>query len=207
MNRMSFLFYLAVLCALMKAYGQERKMIVVVDPGHGGTDPGAIGVDGIREKDMTLQIAKAIARYNNRYENQNLEIYLSRYSDTLIALRDRAKLAHALKADLFISIHCNWSADASAYGVEAFVPYPKTGSYANIRTSIAIALDLVMGMENEYDRKNRGVKFASFEVLREAIHQCPSVLLEVGFISNKNELYQLQNVHYTKILIHNFLLQ
>src|SRR5690606_31918205 len=127
--------------------------------------------------------------------------YLSRYSDTLITLRDRVKLAHALKADLFISIHCNWSADASAYGVEAFVPYPKTGSYANIRTSIAIALDLVMGMENEYDRNNRGVKFACFQVLREVIHQCPSVLLEVGFISNPEDALFVKNLHYSSSII------
>lgn len=210
MNRRAILFYLVVLCSLIKGYGQglpQRKMVVVIDPGHGGTDPGAIGMDGIREKDITLRMAKQLVRYYRKTEDDKLEIYLTRYSDTLILLKDRVRLARTLKADLFLSIHCNWAANASVQGVEAFVPYPETGSYVNIRTSIALALNLVMGFEKQLERKNRGVKFANFQVLREAILQCPSVLLEVGFISNKNELYQLQNIDYTKILIHNFLLQ
>src|SRR5690606_12436169 len=127
-------------------------------------------------------------------KDNKLEIYLTRYCDTLISLKDRARLARALEADLFLSIHCNWAANTSAHGVEAFVPYPETGSYVNIRTSIALALDLVLHLEKAYRRKNRGVKFANFQVLREVILQCPSVLLEVGFISNPEDALCIKNL-------------
>lgn len=209
MNRILILFHLAALCFFLKGYGQElpqRKMIVVIDPGHGGKDPGAIGIDGIQEKDLTLLMAKRLVKNYRNTKDNKLEIYLTRYSDSLISLKDRARLARILKADLFLSIHCNWSINTRANGVEAFVPYPGNGSDTNIRTSISLALDLILHLSKEYELKSRGVKFANFQVLQEAVFQCPSVLLEVGFISNKNELSQLQNVDYTKILIHNFLL-
>ncbi|HAI41082.1 MAG TPA: N-acetylmuramoyl-L-alanine amidase, partial [Maribacter sp.] len=73
-----------------------------------GKDAGAIGINGIQEKDVVLSIANAILKLNNDLEKP-LDIYLTRYKDTLISLSDRTKLAKALKADLFVSLHCNHS--------------------------------------------------------------------------------------------------
>ena len=204
MNRILILFHLVVLCPFLKSYGQElpqRKMIVVIDPGHGGKDPGAIGIDGIQEKDITLLMAKRLVKHYQKTGDNKLEIYLTRYSDSLILLKDRARLAIALKADLFLSIHCNWSINTSANGVEAFVPYPGNRSYANIRTSISLALDLILRLSKEYELKSRGVKFANFQVLQEAVVQCPSVLLEVGFLTNPEDIDDFLNPAYITTLI------
>ncbi|UGU15415.1 N-acetylmuramoyl-L-alanine amidase [Sinomicrobium kalidii] len=205
MQRILMLLYLGLLCPFGKGYPQEPlegdSKIVVIDPGHGGTDPGAIGIGGIWEKDITLQIALEVARVAQESKDKNLEVYLTRYSDTLISLQDRARLARALRADLFLSIHCNWSSNSNAHGVKAFVAYPQILYSENTRKSIALALDLVTAFEKKFKRENRGVKFANFQVLRETIPFCPSVLLEVGFISNPGEvLFIMDNAYSSEIL-------
>ena len=88
-----------------KSSTQKR---IVIDVGHGGKDSGAIGINKIQEKDIVLDIANAILKLNNELDNP-LDIYLTRYRDTLISLSDRTKLAKSLKADLFVSLHCNHS--------------------------------------------------------------------------------------------------
>jgi len=79
-----------------------------------GKDSGAIGINEIMEKNMVLQLANEILRLNKG--QSNLEIYLTRYSDSLISLTDRTKLARALKADVFISLHCNHAKNPDATG-------------------------------------------------------------------------------------------
>ena len=82
---------------------QTRKQIIVIDPGHGGRDSGAVGLNGILEKDVVLNIAKQMVDLNETAFKNQFEIYLTRYKDTLISLGDRTKLAKILKADVFIS--------------------------------------------------------------------------------------------------------
>ncbi|SHI54029.1 N-acetylmuramoyl-L-alanine amidase [Arenibacter nanhaiticus] len=90
------------------AIGQEKNgPIIILDPGHGGLDYGAVGVNGVREKDIVLAVGKEVLRLNKELYGNQLNIYLTRYSDTLIWLGHRAKLAKALRANLFVSIHCN----------------------------------------------------------------------------------------------------
>ncbi|WP_268225165.1 N-acetylmuramoyl-L-alanine amidase family protein [Sinomicrobium oceani] len=201
MQRILMLLCSSLLCLFGKGFSQEplegESKIVVIDPGHGGTDSGAIGVNGIREKDITLQIALEVIRANQKSRTKNVEIYLTRYKDTLISLTDRVRLARVLQADLFLSIHCNWSSNLSAHGTEAYAAYPKTRAKENTRKSIGFALDLVMILERKYQHKNRGVKFARFQVLRETISFCPSVLLEVGFISNPEEVLCIMDNTYS----------
>ena len=85
--------------------GQEnyQRPIIVIDPGHGGSDSGAIGINGIREEDVVLKIGAEVLRLNREMYGDSLAIYSTRYTDTLISLGDRSKLAKALKADIFIS--------------------------------------------------------------------------------------------------------
>tara|TARA_R110000868_G_scaffold32133_2_gene117129 strand:+ start:591 stop:1166 length:576 start_codon:yes stop_codon:yes gene_type:complete len=162
-------------------FGQERnyKPIVIIDPGHGGSDTGAIGINGIKEKDVVLNIAKAVVRLNRKLFNDSLEIYLTRYSDTLISLVDRTKLAKALKADVFVSIHCNQAVRRAAQGIEVYVRQGEP-------LSEYLAEQFANGLNEKLGLKNRGVKYANFQVLRETT-QCPSVLLELGFLSNWEE--------------------
>ncbi|WP_026451452.1 N-acetylmuramoyl-L-alanine amidase family protein [Aequorivita capsosiphonis] len=163
---------------------QPRKQIIVIDPGHGGKDFGAVGINGILEKDVVLKIAKQIIELNETTFNNQFEIYLTRYMDTLISLGDRTKLAKKLKANIFISFHCNHSDNPNARGVEVYVS-KKQGKYS--QESILLAYDLQKGLKENLGFKSRGVKFADFQVLRETVNCFPSVLLELGFLSNKEE--------------------
>ncbi|MGZ9217095.1 MAG: N-acetylmuramoyl-L-alanine amidase [Candidatus Binatia bacterium] len=91
---------------------------IVIDPGHGGKDPGAIGVGGIMEKDLVLSIAKKLA---HKLKNEmGVEVVLTRDDDRFVALEDRTHRANAEYADLFISLHTNASANGEARGVETY---------------------------------------------------------------------------------------
>lgn len=165
----------------------EGKKIVVIDPGHGGIDSGAIGLNGIMEKDIVLSIAKAIVRLNVNAKS-DFEIYLTRNKDTLISLSDRTRLARNLKADLFISLHCNQSENPKARGVEVYVN-AKGGDFLN--ESILLAYALQKQMKNKLGFESRGVKLGDFQVLRETTKYYRSVLVELGFLSNWDEAFYL----------------
>lgn len=95
-----------------------RLRKIVLDPGHGGKDPGAIGIRGIAEKDIVLSIAKRLAR--KLKEEMGVEVVLTRKDDTFIPLEDRTAIANAEEADLFISLHTNASPSAELRGIETY---------------------------------------------------------------------------------------
>jgi N-acetylmuramoyl-L-alanine amidase len=90
---------------------------VVLDPGHGGRDPGAIGVGGLREKDITLALARALAP---RLEAKGFHVVLTRDSDRFLELEERSALAEAARGDLFVSLHANAAPRRSVRGVETY---------------------------------------------------------------------------------------
>jgi len=92
---------------------------LVIDAGHGGTDPGAIGPTGLREKDVTLAIAKGVAPVVAR--ELGAEVRLTRASDHFVSLEERAAAANAFEADVFLSIHCNAAESKTRRGVEMYV--------------------------------------------------------------------------------------
>ncbi len=113
---------LALASALLvaSAPASSRSFVVVLDPGHGGEKDGAISVDGRREKDITLEIARRLKR---RLEKQGAKVILTRGGDQSVELARRAALANAEKADLFVSIHLNSAPGAGAdraRGVETY---------------------------------------------------------------------------------------
>lgn len=167
---------------------QTRRQIIVLDPGHGGKDSGAVGINGIQEKDIVLKIAKQITELNETVFKNQFEIYLTRYKDTLISLGDRTKLAKSLNTDIFISLHCNHSDNPNARGVEVFVS-KKRGKYSH--ESVLLAYDLQKGLKEDIGFESRGVKFGNFQVLRETINYT-SVLVEIGFLSNVYEASYLR---------------
>ena len=177
-----------VSAGLQPVLGQERNQnpIVILDPGHGGKDSGAVGINGIQEKEVVLNIAKEVLRLNRELFNDTLEIYLTRYSDTLISLGNRTKLAKSLNAKVFVSIHCNQAFRKAAQGIEVYVKQGETQSES-------LAQEFTTGLNKKLGFKNRGVKYANFQVLRETTH-CPSVLLELGFLSNMEEAEHSQKV-------------
>ncbi|PHQ27617.1 N-acetylmuramoyl-L-alanine amidase family protein [Leeuwenhoekiella nanhaiensis] len=182
LKNVSFVILLLKMCLV---FGQETSAHkrIVIDVGHGGKDSGAIGINGIQEKDVVLNIANATLKLNDELDKP-LEIYLTRYTDTLISLTQRSKLTKALKADLFVSLHCNHSDNPNARGVEVYVA-GATSVYSDDATWFAFQMQAALNKKLGYE--SRGVKFANFQVLRETIDDCPSILLELGFLSNEDE--------------------
>lgn len=102
--------------------GPQQRRLVVIDAGHGGVDPGAVGPNGTREKDINLQVARRVVEILR--QDPTLDVRLTRNRDTLIALRDRARFANSWRAQgqpaLFMSIHCNAHPLRSETGYETF---------------------------------------------------------------------------------------
>ena len=96
----------------------QREVIVAIDAGHGGKDPGRPNKSGIKEKDIVLKIALDLGK---KLENSGNEVIYTRDKDIFLTLRQRAKIANDVDADLFISIHCNAFHDSSVHGSETFV--------------------------------------------------------------------------------------
>ncbi len=163
-----------------------KKIVVVIDPAHGGNDVGAKGIDGILEKDMALSIAKKIKALNN---NNAIEIILTRESDIYMDVRQKIDFANNHKADLFISIHLDATAKDSfntKTGMSVWVA--KNNSSGNL-----LAAALVDAFTKNYSldvatapmQRQTGIR-----VLEGS--NCPAVLIEPGFITNAKDAEYLQ---------------
>jgi len=211
----------------------RAKKIVVIDPGHGGKDPGAIGYSGIYEKTITLAMAKelkAMLDKEGRYT-----VYLTRTTDIFIPLRDRVKIARKYNADLFMSIHADSAANRNAKGLSVYT----LSETASDKEAEALAerenkADIIGGLNllehskevsdilinlAQRETLNRSSEFAGFMVqeMRKSVKlvdnthrfagfavlkapDVPSVLLEMGYLSNRTEEYQLKQPSYRKKL-------
>ncbi|XMO85028.1 N-acetylmuramoyl-L-alanine amidase [Algibacter sp. AS12] len=167
---------------------QARNPIVIIDPGHGGTDAGATTRNGIKEKDIVLGIASKIVVLNNKLVENPLMLFLTRYTDTLISLGDRTELTKRLKADIFISIHCNQAINRTASGTEVFI-HPKSEVQAS--ASAYLGFTIQKGLADILGIKNRGIKYGNFQVLRDNNDSSATVLLELGFLSQTDEAIYL----------------
>lgn len=152
------------------------QKVICIDPGHGGTDPGA--TNGTRlEKDDNLRMAKAV---RDKLVAQGHTVVMTRQTDAIVSLDDRAAINRNTKADLFISIHRNSFTNSTACGVENWA------RYQNHVSTAATVLEELSKLPNQ---SNRGVKIGAYKVLNNS--PCPAMLLELGFISNAkdNELF------------------
>jgi N-acetylmuramoyl-L-alanine amidase len=201
--------------------GPPPRRLVVIDAGHGGRDPGARGQAGTREKDVNLQVARRVVEILR--QDPTLDVRLTRDRDTLIALRDRPRMAGRWRAEgqpaLFMSIHCNAHPSRAETGYETyFLAEARTAESRRVQAMEDAAeqyeerrpegdpLSFIMSdlRQNQHLRESsdwaqmiqdrlrevhpgpsRGVKQAGFAVLVGAT--MPAVLVELGFISNRNE--------------------
>ncbi|KLO24513.1 cell wall hydrolase [Marinitoga sp. 1155] len=182
------------------------KPVVVIDPGHGAFDPGALGYLGTKEKDMALKVA---LKTKEILKNKNIRVYLTRDTDKFIELYNRAKIANDLHADLFISIHLNsYLENRSVRGSEVYYFSFSDDKYAR-KIARKENLDMndnkdiiqsrviekknsipeskkMAGILKKYIEKNkipfRSTNAAEFAVL--AYTKCPAVLFELEFLSN-----------------------
>ncbi|WP_055436657.1 N-acetylmuramoyl-L-alanine amidase family protein [Lacinutrix algicola] len=171
-----------------KGLNESKNRIVIIDPGHGGIDSGAVSINNTKEKDIVLSIASKILVLNNTVLKNPLELYLTRYTDTLVSLGDRTKLAKKLKADVFISIHCNQAINRNAAGTEVYI-HPK--SEVQAEESAYLGFTIQKGLADLLGIKNRGLKYVDFQVLRDSRKGSATVLLELGFLSQTDEAIYL----------------
>lgn len=153
--------------------GSNGKKLVVIDAGHGGTDPGAISVTGKKEKEFNLAVTLKVQELLKK--ETNIDFVLTRSSDTYPSLSDRVKIANDLNADLFISIHAN-AGSATASGVE---------TYYTRADSLALAKVMHKHLVASSGLTDRGVRSKSLHVTRET--KMPAILLECGYLSNKSD--------------------
>ena len=218
---------LLILCCcigLAKANNNFAIKTVVIDAGHGGRDPGAIGPGHINEKDIALAVALKFGEYLKQ-TFPDINIIYTRKTDVFLELHDRSDIANQNKADLFICIHCNSTNNSSVYGTSTYVlglhrteanleVAKRENSVINLEDDrdknyefdpnspeghiimsmkqnafLDQSIDIASKIENQFEtsakRKSLGVKQAGFYVIYKTT--MPSLLSEIGFISNPTE--------------------
>ncbi len=197
---------------------------VVIDPGHGGHDVGAVGPRGILEKDVNLAVAQELKHYLER--ESDLKVVLTRERDEYVELADRAEIANTGGGDLFLSLHCNsWFNDA-AHGLETYFLSPARSDWAKsveaaenassgepddvqfivwelvqnrfISSSSRLAETIQTDVTRDLGLPDRGVRQAGFRVLVGAY--MPAVLIELGFLSHTQEEQKLGDRGYQREL-------
>lgn len=163
--------------------------LVVLDPGHGGDDPGAI-VGEAMEKDINLAVALLVQEQLS--EQEGVTVLMTRNQDVFLTLTDRAELANKENADLYISIHANALENNDSFaGIFTFY-HPKKSSDKAVAETIQSSIISISG---GFDR---GIRSEDYAVLRET--NMPAVLIETGFMTCPEELNMLLDADYQKLL-------
>lgn len=149
---------------------------VVIDAGHGGSDYGAIR-NGINEKDITLDVAK---RVEALLKKEGYAVKMTRTSDVYVSLQGRCDISNAYDPDIFVSIHVNSSVRPEITGIETHYYHQE---------SMSLAQTLHSSLASNINSKNRGLFKSKFYVINHTT--APSILMEIGFISNDGERAQL----------------
>ena len=223
----------AVVSGKVDSAGGKRSVLVVIDAGHGGEDTGALGPNNMREKDVTLAIAKELAAQFNA--QPEFSARLTRSTDIFLPLQKRRDIARDMKADLFISIHADSFTDPSAYGASVFALSRKGATSeaarflaqrenesdligrvggvslddkdavlagvlvdlsmtATVNSSLQVGNNVLNAISSLSPLHSKRVEQAGFVVLKSP--DVPSILVETGFISNKNESKKLASPSY-----------
>jgi N-acetylmuramoyl-L-alanine amidase len=230
---------LSLLTSFSKAAPQQGTAIktLVIDPGHGGTDPGAIGPLGHHEANLALAVSLKFGALVEKYFKDTRVVY-TRKTDVFVSLNDRAEIANKAKADLFFCIHLNAEPKHTAYGSSTYaLGLHRTDENLEVAKRENAVIDLEQGGLKNYDfnpnspeghiimsmkqnafldqslkiasliedeqaavakRKTRGVKQAGFYVLYKT--SMPSILTEIGFISNATEAQFLASENGQKLV-------
>jgi N-acetylmuramoyl-L-alanine amidase len=197
---------------------------VVLDPGHGGRDPGAIGVRGLREKDVNLRIARALGR---ELEERGFRVIYTRNDDRSLDLEQRTAIAEGSDGDLYVSIHANAARRRSVRGIETYyldenherhaltvaarengIPRHQVNALqrtlAKLRVSelsphskrlaTMVHQEVISGMPRRYREPDLGVKKGPFYVL--FLSSMPAILIETGFLTNREDAKRLRSADY-----------
>lgn len=221
---LAMMFIASIPCSFAQ---KSEQFVLVIDPGHGGADPGAIGKKGTKEKNVNMKVARELGNLIKTKHPEVKIIYTrTEKNDVKVPLAKRAKIANDAKANLFISIHANASKNRQARGCETFTLGSGSSAEAkaaamyenevimlednfqevymgfdprssesyiifelirghDIENSISCAEHIQKRMVSKTNLRNRGVSSAGFLVLHKTV--MPSILIELGFISNPTE--------------------
>ena len=155
---------------------KSDKKIIIIDPGHGGADHGAIR-SNISEKNITLDISK---RVTTLLEKKGYVVYMTRETDATVSLQDRVEISEDISPEIFVSIHVNSSNSESPNGIE-------THYYKD--NSLQLAKNVHASLLNHVSAKDRGLFKSKFYVINHTT--APAILVEIGFLSNPSERVQL----------------
>ena len=196
--------------AIVRSKRPEPVSVVVLDPGHGGQDSGAMA-GNLLEKDLTLDVAQRIDRLLGA---QGVATLMTRVGDAYVSLADRSALANRVAAAVFVSIHFNDGSRPVVSGVETYFAAHQTRS----GPAVAAWLPLLQRISTEESNvesqslagfiqqelvartqsANRGIKAEQFYVLANVRH--PAVLVEAGFLTNKEDVTKLADANYREHL-------
>ena len=166
-------------------------MIIILDAGHGYKTPGKQSPNGMHEYEFNREVALFIKDYLTQYHVTSIHFV---HDDTRdVPLKERTKTANELQADLYVSIHANAFGSGNwheASGIETYIYETKP------KESLALAEKVQNKLVKSTKCKNRGIKAANFQVLRET--KCPAILIECGFMTNKQEAALLKTTSFRK---------
>jgi len=169
----------------------RSQWTITLDPGHGGKDAGAESATyGYEEKRTALATAILVRRH---LESLGYQVVMTRDRDIFIPLKERAQIANEIDSDLFVSIHYNAASNKEAQGVEVFC-FGVGSEVEKAPKARQLAESVLRGVIAKTGAKSRGVKQATFRVLRDT--RMPAVLVEGGFLTNREERTLLQDPKY-----------
>lgn len=186
----------------------KRFGTVIIDPGHGGTDPGSVNRYG-KEKDFNLRLAKILMK---DLERKGFRVRMTRSSDVYPSLGQRVSFANRIPDAIFVSIHFNSFVNSTAKGIETYALSPRGSGTHNSRgvrnnflegnrrdsANIALATAVHAAVMKKTQAEDRGIKRDRFTVL--AGLSMPAVLLEGGFLSNPAEAKKIASTSYLSII-------
>jgi N-acetylmuramoyl-L-alanine amidase len=162
---------------------RQGKIVVIIDPGHGGKDPGAIGIGGVQEKNIILPIGKRIAEI---LERNGIQVIMTRDSDYFVTLPGRVTIAEQANASVFVSIHAN-SAGENRPEVSGLETY-------HYDTGLTLARIVHSKILQSLNIRDRSVRRARFYVLRK--NSMPAILVETGYLTGRDDVAKLRTSAY-----------
>ena len=166
----------------------SERVVVVIDPGHGGRDPGAVGRGGLQEKQVIFPISM---RVRDLLESQGVAVVMTRYDDRTLGLQPRVDIAERADADIFVSIHAN-AISLSRPDVNGIESYYASAAGQQLAATIHASMLAATGMND------RGIKQARFFVIRRT--SMPATLLEVGFVTGAQDAPRLADANWRETM-------
>lgn len=170
--------------------------LIVIDPGHGGTDPGASSITGKKEKDLAISVA---SKLNNSLREKGYNTLMTRDTDVFVDLYERARIANNNNGDIFISIHGNsFTNNKAIKGIEVYY-WPKDKSKIKEEEQYPLAKSVFDELLKATGAASRGVKTNPYVVIRET--KMPAILIETGFLTNPEEEKLLYTEEYQNKMV------